>query len=225
MRMEKKELIVRENILGSNKKVAAEIRAELAGRGVLCVNLMSSPGAGKTSLLERLAEKLAGRHAMAVIEGDVETERDAERIRAKGIPAWQIVTGGECHLEARMIGRLFGRLPGNLEFLFIENVGNLICPASFDLGEHLRCVLLSTPEGDDKVKKYPEVFLTSDCLLITKSDLLPYLSFDPERVKREALDLNPRLRTFVLSASKDLGLDDFIAFLIERRAGLASVHA
>jgi len=223
--MEKKELIVRENILGSNKKVAAEIRAELAGRGVLCVNLMSSPGAGKTSLLERISEKLAAGHPMAVVEGDVETERDAERIRAKGIPAWQIVTGGECHLEARMIGRLFGKLPEKLEFLFIENIGNLICPASFDPGEHPRSVLLSTPEGDDKVKKYPEAFLTSDCLLITKSDLLPYLSFDPESVKKEALELNPKLRIFVLSALRDQGLDDFIAFLIERRAELASVHA
>jgi hydrogenase nickel incorporation protein HypB len=223
--MEKKELIVRENILGSNKKVAQEIRAKLSGRGVLCVNLMSAPGAGKTSLLEKMAEKLAPAHAMAVIEGDVETERDAERIRAKGIPAWQIVTGGECHLEARMIGKLFGGLPEKLDFLFIENIGNLICPASFDLGEHLRCVLVSSPEGDDKVKKYPEAFLTSDCLLITKSDLIPHLIFDPERVKKEALELNPKLRIFILSSFQDQGLDDFVAFLVERRKELATGHA
>ena len=223
--MSKKELIVRENILGTNKKVASEIRAQLAGRGILCVNLMSSPGAGKTALLEKIAEKLPPGQAMAVIEGDVETERDAERIRAKGIPAWQIITGGECHLEARMIGQLFGGLPEKLDFLFIENIGNLICPASFDLGEHLRCVLLSSPEGDDKVRKYPEAFITSDCLLITKSDLMPYLLFDPERVKKEARELNPRLKIFVLSALKDRGLDDFLAFLVERRKELGTRHA
>jgi len=189
----KKEVLVQEALLGSNAKVAAEVREALRRKGILGINLMSSPGAGKTTLLERIAERLGGRYRLAVIEGDIETERDAERIRAKGIPAWQITTGGACHLEARMIGRLFPEIPADIDFLFIENVGNLVCPAAYDLGESLRCVLLSTPEGDDKPKKYPRAFLTADCLLITKCDLLPLLPFDLERAKQEALDLNPRL--------------------------------
>ena len=115
---------------------------------------------------------------MAVIEGDIETERDAERIRARGIPAWQITTGGACHLEAKMIGRVLAEVPADLDFLFIENVGNLVCPASYDLGESLRFVLLSSPEGDDKPKKYPEAFLSSQVLVLTKSDLIPYLPFE-----------------------------------------------
>ncbi len=215
--MSRKEIEVKEALLGSNAKVAADLREALRRRNILGVNLMSSPGAGKTTLLEKLAERLSPRCRMAVIEGDVETERDAERIRAKGIPAWQITTGGACHLEARMIGRIFPEIPEALDFLFIENVGNLVCPAAYDLGESLRCVLLSVPEGDDKPKKYPKAFLTAQCLLVTKSDLLPLLPFDLEGVKREALDLNPGLRIFVLSALTGEGLDGFVDYLLERR--------
>jgi hydrogenase nickel incorporation protein HypB len=153
--MEKKEILVLEELLGSNKKIAAEIRKKLEEKGILTINLLSSPGSGKTTLLERIAEKLKPDYRMAVIEGDIETERDAERIRAKGIPAWQIITGGACHLEAKMVGKIFPDIPANLDFLFIENVGNLVCPASYDLGERIRCTLLSIPEGDDKPKKYP----------------------------------------------------------------------
>src|SRR3972149_5718211 len=138
--MGNKELIVREEILGSNKKVAADIRRKLEAAGVLVVNLLSSPGSGKTTLLERLIETLKPAHPLAVIEGDIETERDAERIRRKGVPAWQITTGGACHLEARMIGKVLSEVPAEIDLLFIENVGNLVCPASFDLGEELRCV-------------------------------------------------------------------------------------
>jgi hydrogenase accessory protein HypB len=121
-------------------------------KGILTINLLGSPGAGKTSLLERIAERLKPDYKMAVIEGDIETERDAERIRAKGIPAWQIITGGACHLDAKMVGKIFPEIPADLDFLFIENVGNLVCPANYDLGENIRCVLLSIPEGDDKPK-------------------------------------------------------------------------
>jgi len=220
--MEKKEVLVRAALLGSNAKVAAEVREALRRRGILGVNLMSSPGAGKTTLLEKIAERLGPHSRMAVIEGDIETERDAERIRAKGIPAWQITTGGACHLEAKMIGRVFPEIPAELDYLFIENVGNLVCPAAYDLGESLRCVLLSVPEGDDKPKKYPQAFLSAQCLLITKSDLLPILPFDPERVKQEALDLNPRLKIFVLSALTGDGLDAFLDYLagVRREAAL-----
>ena len=218
--MNKKELIVREEILGSNKKVAAEIRERLEKAGVLVVNLLSSPGSGKTTLLERIAETFKPEHPLAVIEGDIETERDADRIRRKGVPAWQITTGGACHLEAKMIGRLIPEIPAETKFLFIENVGNLVCPASYDLGESLRCVLLSAPEGDDKPKKYPKAFASADCLVITKSDLIPFLPFDLEKVGNEALDINPRLRVFVTSALKGRGIAELGRYFIERRVNM-----
>lgn len=221
----KKELQVKADLLGSNKAVAAGIREELSRRGVLTLNLISSPGAGKTSLLESLAPRIRTAYEMAVIEGDIETERDAERIRAQGIPAWQIMTGGACHLEAKMIGKLFSEIPPELDFLFIENVGNLVCPASFDLGENIRCVLLSTPEGDDKPKKYPKVFTSSDCLLITKSDLVPMLPFDIERAKKEALEINPALHTFVVSSLSGEGLDAFVEYLKTSLQNLRQKHA
>jgi hydrogenase nickel incorporation protein HypB len=221
----KKQLYVLQDILGTNQKVASEIRAACEERGVLVLNLMSSPGAGKTTLLEKLAERFREAHRMAVIEGDIETERDAERIRAKGVPAWQITTGGACHLEARMIARILPEVSPDIDFLFIENVGNLVCPASYDLGERLRVVLLSSPEGDDKPKKYPKAFLTAQVLVITKSDLLPYLPFDVERVKKEALELNPALRIFIISALTGEGLDELTAFLLASREALRSAHA
>jgi len=213
--MTKKEVLVLEDLLGSNKKIASEIRTKLAEKGILTINLMSSPGAGKTTLLESIAERLSPEFKMAVIEGDIETERDAERIRAKGIQAWQIITGGACHLEAKMIGKLFSEIPPDLDFLFIENVGNLVCPAGFDLGENLRCVLLSTPEGDDKPKKYPKAFITSQCLLITKTDLVPALPFDIEQAKKEALEINPKLAVFAVSALRGQGIDLFVDYLIQ----------
>ncbi len=212
--MKKKEILVLEELLGSNKKIASEIRKKLEEKGILTINLLSSPGSGKTTLLEKIAEKLKPDYKMAVIEGDIETERDAERIRAKGIPAWQIITGGACHLEAKMVGKLFPEIPPDLDFLFIENVGNLVCPASYDLGENIRCVLLSVPEGDDKPKKYPKAFTTSDCLIISKSDLLPVLPFDLEHAQKEALDINPKLKIFTTSALKDSGIADLIEFFI-----------
>jgi len=222
--MTKKELIVLEDVLGTNKKIAADIRAALGARGILAVNLMSSPGAGKTSLLERIVEGLKPRAHLAVIEGDIETERDAERIRAKGVPAWQITTGGACHLEAKMVGKLLPEIDADIAFLFIENVGNLVCPASYELGEHLRLVLLSAPEGDDKPKKYPKAFTTSDVLVLTKADLFPYLPFDPEKAKSEALELNPRLKVFVTSAVTGEGIEALIDYLLERRGSLTG-HA
>ncbi|MGB9005686.1 MAG: hydrogenase nickel incorporation protein HypB [Candidatus Aminicenantales bacterium] len=223
--MKRKEIEVREDILSSNIQAAAELRRRFLDRGVLAVNLMSSPGAGKTTLLERLAERLSPRYRLAVIEGDIETERDAERIRAKGIPAWQIQTGGACHLEAKMIGRLYPQLPAELDFLFIENVGNLVCPAAYDLGESLRCLLLSAPEGDDKPKKYPQAFRTAHCLVLSKADLLGLLPFSPEQAKKEALEVNPNLDVFLVSALSGAGLEDFIAYLLRFRQKLTGRHA
>jgi hydrogenase nickel incorporation protein HypB len=223
--MKKKDVLVLKDLLGTNQQVAAEIRRELRGRGILGVNLLSSPGSGKTALLEALADRLGTSYRMAVIEGDIETERDAERIRAKGIPAWQITTGGACHLEAKMVGKVLPGVPAAIDFLFIENVGNLVCPAGFDLGESLRCVLLSSPEGDDKPEKYPRAFLTADVLILTKSDLIPFLPFDPDKAAAEALAINPRLRVFRVSALKGDGMDELAAFfadtLARERAGRA----
>jgi hydrogenase nickel incorporation protein HypB len=223
--MSTKTILVLRDLLATNKQAAAAIRQELRTRGILAVNLMSSPGSGKTTLLESLADRLKGRYRMAVIEGDIETERDAERIRAKGIPAWQITTGGACHLEARMIGRVLGDVPAAIDFLFIENVGNLVCPAAYDLGEDLRCVLLSSPEGDDKPAKYPQAFLSADCLILTKADLVPYLPFDPAKAAAEALSIKPGLRVFTVSALRGDGVDALVAYLVDALEGLRSGRA
>jgi hydrogenase nickel incorporation protein HypB len=223
--MTTKTITVLRDLLATNKQAAAAIRAELRARGILGVNLLSSPGSGKTTLLEALAERFRGRLRMAVIEGDIETERDAERIRAKGVPAWQITTGGACHLEARMIGKVLGDVPAAIDLLFIENVGNLVCPASYDLGEDLRLVLLSSPEGDDKPAKYPQAFLSADALVLTKADLLPYLPFDPDRAAAEALAIKPGLRVFNVSALRGDGLDALAGYIVEALERLRSGRA
>ncbi|MBN2264954.1 MAG: hydrogenase nickel incorporation protein HypB [Candidatus Aminicenantes bacterium] len=220
-----KTLTVARDLLATNKQAAAAIREELRGRGVLGINLLSSPGSGKTTLLEALADRFAGRYRMAVIEGDIETERDAERIRAKGVAAWQITTGGACHLEARMVGKVIGEVPADLDFLFIENVGNLVCPASYDLGESVRLVLLSWPEGDDKPAKYPQAFLTADALVLTKADLGPYLPFDPGRAAAEARSIKPVLEVFTISALRGDGIDALAAYLVGALERLRSGRA
>lgn len=223
--MKKKEVLVLEELLGSNKKIATEIRKKLEEKGILTVNLLGSPGAGKTALLERIAERVRPDYKMAVIEGDIETERDAERIRAKGIPAWQIITGGACHLDAKMVGKIFSEIPADLDLLFIENVGNLVCPASYDLGESIRCVILSTPEGDDKPKKYPKAFTTSDCLIINKTDLIPSVPFNLEYARKEALEMNPKLKIFITSALKDSGIDELVEYFLSSLRNLRQKNA
>jgi hydrogenase nickel incorporation protein HypB len=223
--MTTKTITVARDLLATNKQAAAAIRGELRRRGILGVNLLSSPGSGKTTLLEALAERFRGRYRLAVIEGDIETERDAERIRAKGVPAWQITTGGACHLEARMIGKVLGEVPADLDFLFIENVGNLVCPASYDLGEDLRFVLLSAPEGDDKPAKYPQAFLSADALVLTKADLVPYVPFDPAKAAAEALAIKPGLAIFTVSALRGDGLEALAGFLVAALERLRSGRA
>jgi len=223
--MSTKTISVVRDLLATNKQAAGAIRQELRSRGILCVNLLSSPGSGKTTLLESLSGRFKDRYRMAVIEGDIETERDAERIRAKGIPAWQITTGGACHLEAKMVGKVLGEVPAAIDFLFIENVGNLVCPASYDLGEEIRCVLLSSPEGDDKPAKYPQAFLSADCLILTKSDLFPHLPFDPAKAAAEALAIKPGLRVFTVSALRGEGMDALAAYFVEALARLRSAGA
>jgi hydrogenase nickel incorporation protein HypB len=223
--MKKQEVMVLEDLLGSNKKIAGDIRRKLSEKGILAINLLSSPGAGKTSLLENLSEVLTPGYKMAVIEGDIETERDAERIRAKGIQAWQISTGGACHLDAKMVGKVFSEIPADLDLLFIENVGNLVCPASFDLGESLRCVLLSVPEGDDKPKKYPKAFFTSDALIISKTDLLDKMPFNVDRAVQESLDVNPKLEVFKISSVEGTGIKEFVDYLVKNLKKLRRANA
>ena len=184
-------IVVRENLLAANDRIAAHVREHLDASGVLAINLMSSPGAGKTSLLEATIGALPPDFKVAVIEGDLETENDAERIRRRGAPAVQITTGVACHLDAAMVHDALDNLPlDGVDILFIENVGNLVCPADFDVGQHLNIVLLSVPEGDDKPEKYPVIFRNADLVLITKIDLLPHIDeFDVERARRSLFPL------------------------------------
>jgi hydrogenase nickel incorporation protein HypB len=212
-------LRIERDILGKNDRLAAANRAALAAHGILALNLVSSPGAGKTALLVSTLEKLAGHVPAAVIEGDQQTEFDAERIRATGVTALQINTGKGCHLDADMIARALPRLAladGGL--LFIENVGNLVCPAAFDLGEAHKVVILSVTEGEDKPLKYPGMFAAADLMLLNKVDLLPYLHFDVQRAIDYALRVNPRLQLIQTSASSGEGLDAWLAWLEARLA-------
>ena len=215
---------VLKNLLSANDHEAAHNRAHFDRHGVLAINLMSSPGAGKTALLEATIDALAKKLSIAVIEGDLETENDAARIRARGVPAIQISTGSACHLDAHMVHDALHKLDlAALDVVFIENVGNLVCPASFDLGQHLNITLLSVPEGDDKPAKYPVMFRAADLVLLTKTDLLPVLDdFDPERAEtylRNLASVAPALR---LSARKGDGMDAWLDWLDQERTAHAA---
>lgn len=210
---------VQKKVLESNEVMAKRTRERLAGEGVLAVNLMSSPGAGKTTLIEKSIECLGDAAGIGVIEGDLETERDAARIRARGVPVHQVSTGQTCHLDAFMVDDALKHLPlEGLSLLFIENVGNLVCPASYDVGAHINVVLLSTTEGDDKAAKYPLIFRVSDLLLITKTDLLPYISYDFDLVQKDARIINPDIGIMKVSSEGGDGMGEWIAYLKERLA-------
>ena len=205
------------SLLKANDYVAEVIRTSMKDRGILLLNLVSSPGSGKTSLLEETIKRIKDKIKIAVLEGDLETERDADRIRKQGIEALQITTGGLCHLEAQMIQQALPNLDlENADVLFIENVGNLVCPASYDLGEDYRVTLVSCTEGDDKPKKYPSMFLTTDVMLVTKSDLLPYVPFSVEAVIKDAHEVNSSIESMVLSSLKGEGMDQWCDWLIEK---------
>ncbi|MCC6409323.1 MAG: hydrogenase nickel incorporation protein HypB [Planctomycetes bacterium] len=204
----------RQKILAENEAAAAELRERFARAGTLVVDLISSPGSGKTALLEATARKLAGSLRIACIVGDIATERDADRLRAAGLPSRQITTGGACHLEARNVrDALAAARFGPLDILFIENVGNLVCPASFALGEDFKIVLLSVTEGHDKPFKYPGIFSRASVALITKSDLLPYVAFDVERVRGEITTLRPNARVLLTSVVDEKGLESWCDLL------------
>lgn len=206
------------DLLAANDRQARENREHLMEQSVFAINLMSSPGSGKTSLIEALAQIWKGAVRVGVIEGDLATDRDAARIGALGLPVHQITTGSTCHLDAGMVHGALHRLPLDaIDLLVIENVGNLVCPGVYDLGCHLNGVLLSVTEGDDKVAKYPVVFRSAQFFAITKKDLLPHVTFDPARPKREARILKGDVKTFELSAKTLEGVRAFADYLLAER--------
>jgi len=208
-------ITIAQNILAANDTIAQEVQQSLATRGIRTINMMSSPGAGKTTLLERTIARLRGEMAIGVIEGDIETSADAERIETAGAETVQINTRGACHLEAHMIRAALKELDiAHINLLFIENIGNLVCPSEWDLGEDLRAVVVSTTEGDDKPAKYPQMFAVSQVMIVNKLDLLPYVDYDVEKVKRQALAINPQLRIFQVSCRTGEGLDAWCEWLV-----------
>jgi hydrogenase nickel incorporation protein HypB len=202
-------------LLAANDHVAAHNRDHFNSHGVVAFNLMSSPGAGKTALLEATIDALKSDFHIAVIEGDLETDNDARRIRAHGVPAVQITTGSACHLDAQMVHNALHDLPlTGLDIIFIENVGNLVCPAGFDLGQHRNVVLLSVTEGDDKPAKYPVMFRAADLVLLTKMDLAAVIDdFDPARAEKAVRDLASAAPVIPLAARKAVNVDAWIAWL------------
>jgi len=216
---------VEQEILAKNNRFAAANRATWEARSVLALNLLSSPGSGKTTLLARTSDALGGELPVAVVEGDQQTSLDADRIRATGATAVQINTGKGCHLDAHQVGHAVDALGvADLGLLFIENVGNLVCPAGFDLGEQARVVVLSVTEGDDKPLKYPDAFATADLVVINKIDLLPYVDFDVDRCIDYARRLRPEVETLSLSATTGEGVDGWLDWIRARRAHLLAAR-
>lgn len=214
-----RDLVVEQDILQQNNLLAARNRGWFEGRDILALNLVSSPGSGKTSLLERTITDLKNEIDLAVIEGDQQTLRDADRIAATGAPVLQVNTGKGCHLDAAMIRRASDELqPASGSVLMIENVGNLVCPALFDLGEAAKVVIISVTEGDDKPLKYPTMFAASDICLINKIDLLPYVNFDIDACEAAARQVNPRLQFMRVAATTGAGMDTWYTWLRERLA-------
>lgn len=214
-----------QKVLSENDRIAAELRAHFQAHGTLCLNLISSPGSGKTSLLECTLESLPHDRRVAVLTGDIQTDNDAARLKRFGFPVKQITTGGTCHLDARMIERHLAdwSLP-NIDLLFIENVGNLVCPSSYDLGEAAKIVVLSVTEGEDKPLKYPAIFLKSELLVLNKIDLLPYVPFDMNAAVENARRVHPAMEILKVSCLTGMGLHDWLTWLEHRRRSSKSVE-
>jgi len=211
------EIQVMKNILGENDRIAAENQAMFREKGVYVINLMGSPGAGKTSVLEKTMEKLKGELRMAVIEGDLFTSKDAERIEKHEVPVVQINTSGGCHLDAAMIQRVAEKMDlGGLDLLIVENVGNLVCPAEFAVGEDAKGVVLSITEGDDKPLKYPLIFKESAIALLNKVDILPYCNFDMKGAKEDIMALHPGMEVVEVSCTTGQGIDAWCDWLKAR---------
>jgi hydrogenase nickel incorporation protein HypB len=205
---------IRKSILSDNENQAEVIRQDLSNKHVFMLNVMASPGAGKTSVIVQTIRRLKNELRMAVIEGDIESTVDAEKVQAEGIPTIQIRTGGACHLDAPMITAALDHLDlGKLDLIFIENIGNLICPAEFDTGSHLQAMILSVPEGDDKILKYPLMFSVCNVLLINKLDYLGSSDFNLELLHRRAQELNPHIQIFELSCKTGTGINEWSQWL------------
>jgi hydrogenase nickel incorporation protein HypB len=214
---------VKTKVLKENDRIAEELRLRFSTQRVLALNLISSPGAGKTSLLEQSLQHFSSNVRTAVLTGDIETQNDAERLAKYGYPVRQITTGGSCHLDARMIEKGLADLGENaLDVLFIENVGNLVCPASFDLGEASKIVVLSVTEGDDKPLKYPSTFVKSDLLVLNKIDLLPYVPFDISKARENANRVHPEIEILEVSCSTGEGVDAWVRWVEKRLDALRS---
>jgi hydrogenase nickel incorporation protein HypB len=211
------EIKVVKDIMGANEQIAQKNRQLFDNNKVFVVNVMSSPGAGKTSLILETIERLKAKTRLGVVEGDVSSSLDAEAVAKEGVPVVQINTGGECHLDANMTSTALPSLPlGDIELLIIENVGNLICPAEFSLGEDLRVLISSTPEGDDKPFKYPLMFHQANAVLINKIDLLPYLKFDVDAFTRAVKGINQKVEIFPISCTTGEGIDQWVSWLLAR---------
>lgn len=205
-------------VLNENDRIAAQLRARFAEHRILCLNLISSPGAGKTSLLERTLDSFAPDERVAVLTGDIQTENDALRLARYGFPVRQITTGGTCHLDARMIERALSDWAlENLDLLFVENVGNLVCPSSYDLGEAAKIVVLSVAEGEDKPLKYPSIFFKSELLVLNKIDLLPYVPFDLAVAEENARRVHPGMEIVRVSCLNRTGLGEWLGWLKQAR--------
>jgi hydrogenase nickel incorporation protein HypB len=212
-------LTIKENILGANSEKAEINRKLLDGRHILMINIMSSPGSGKTSLIMRTIDRLRDKFRIAVIEGDIASSIDADKIAQQNIPAIQINTAGGCHLDAQMIKKALDTLDlDRIDLIFLENVGNLVCPADFDLGAHKNVVVLSIPEGDDKPHKYPIVFVEADVVLVNKIDVLPYFDFKLDAFPEIISGLNPSARVFPVSAKTEEGMDGWFSWIEETLA-------
>jgi hydrogenase nickel incorporation protein HypB len=212
-----------QKVLSENSRIAAELRERFREHGVLCVNLISSPGSGKTSLLECTLERLPKAARVAVLTGDIQTENDAARLGRFGFPVKQITTGGTCHLDARMIEAHLVDWPlENIDILFIENVGNLVCPSSYDLGEEAKIVLLSVTEGEDKPLKYPSIFFKAELLVLSKMDLLPYVPFDVDAAVENARRVHPEIEIVKISCTTGGGLDLWMNWIERRRRAAKS---
>jgi hydrogenase nickel incorporation protein HypB len=208
-----------QKVLSDNARVAAMLRQRYREHGVLCLNLISAPGSGKTSLLERTLQLSPKHDHTVVLTGDIQTENDAARLRRFGFPVKQITTGGTCHLDAGMIERHIVDWPlEKIDLMFVENVGNLVCPASYDLGEEAKVVVLSVTEGDDKPLKYPSVFFQSELMVVNKTDLLPYVSFNIEAAIENARCVHPQIEVIQMSCTTGEGLDAWLSWIQKKRA-------
>ena len=205
---------IERRVLEKNDRIAERNREQLAARKIFAINMVSSPGAGKTALLERTMERVDGRIKTAVIEGDVQTDLDAQRVARYGVPVVQIVTQGGCHLDAQLVAQALDKMQlDDVRLLVIENVGNLVCPANYDLGEALKVVVVSTPEGDDKPLKYPGMFRNASVMVINKTDLLPYVDCDMAALRSHALQVNPSLEVFETSCRSGEGIEAWCDWL------------